>query len=160
MAIVSSVLSKEGAQRDGRFWVLEMHTDQVGVVYPIRYLAPSGTLDAALNATMSARATQIGMDIATAEAQADLDRIKADGSLATVTTVYATISDVRAALRAAYVTATRTEAIMIGDFLSTLTNAQLQTLFSMTSGQVTTLRSSKLTPAASAAATIRAATGA
>jgi hypothetical protein len=49
---------------------------------------------------------------------------------------------------------------MIGDFLSTLTNAQLQTLFSMTSGQVTTLRSSKLTPAASAAATIRAATGA
>jgi hypothetical protein len=102
MAIVSSVLSKEGAQRDGRFWVLETHTDQVGVVYPIRYLAPSGTLDAALNATMSARATQIGIDIGTAEAQADLDRIKVDGSLATVTTVYATISDVRAALRAAY----------------------------------------------------------
>jgi len=36
----------------------------------------------------------------------------------------------------------------------------LQTLFGLTAGQVTTLRNQKLTPAASAAATIRAATGA
>jgi hypothetical protein len=48
---------------------------------------------------------------------------------------------------------------MIGDFLSSLTDGQLQTIFSMTAGQVTTLRSTKLTPAATAAATIRAATG-
>jgi hypothetical protein len=157
MPIVSSVLTTESAQRDGRHWIEERHTDQVGVVYPIRYLADAG-LDT--NAVMTARAVQIGNDLATAEANADLERIKANGSLATVTTVYAALSDVRAALRSAYLTATRTDAIMIGDFLSTLTDAQLQTLFGLTAGQVTTLRSSKLTPAANAATTIRAATGA
>jgi hypothetical protein len=160
MSIVSSVLSKEGAQKDGRFWVLETHTDNAGVAYQIRYLASAGTLDAMLNATMSARATQTGDSLANEEVAENIGRILIDGSLATVTAVYATLAAIRAGLRAAYQSATRTDAIMLGDFLSSLTDPQLQTLFSMTAGQVTTLRSNKLTPAANVAATIRASTGA
>ena len=49
---------------------------------------------------------------------------------------------------------------MIGDFLASLTDTQLRNAFSMTAGQVTTLRTNKLTPATNAATTIRATTGA
>ena len=98
--------------------------------------------------------------LAAGELAADLVNIETDGSLATVSTKYATLAQIRTALRAAYAVATRTQAIMLGDFLSSLTDAQLQALFSMTQAQVTNLRSTKLTPAANAAATIRAATGA
>ncbi len=85
--------------------------------------------------------------------------VTTNGSLATPVLILSTAAANFAALRAAYQTSTKVEAIMIGDFLSTLTDAQLQTAFSLTAGQVTTLRTNKLTPAASAAATIRAATG-
>jgi hypothetical protein len=63
-------------------------------------------------------------------------------------------------LRSGYQSATRIEAIFAGDFLASLTDTQLRNLFGMTQGEVTTLRTNKLTPAANAAATIRATTGA
>ncbi len=157
MGIVSSVLVAESAQKDGRKWIQETHTDNVGLVYVIRYLAAVG-LDTA--AIMAARATQLGDDLTAAEIAANVARITADGSLATIVLNYSTALQSRTALRAAYLTATKVDAIMIGDFLSGLTDGQLQTLFSMTAGQVTTLRTNKLTPAAAAAATIRASTGA
>lgn len=156
MAIVSSSVTQEGAQRDGRKWTHEAHTDGQGLVYRFPYLAEAG-LD--VEAVKAARAAALSAQLDAEEAQANVAAIMRDGSLAQVTTANTTLAAIRTALRAAYAAATRTDAIMIGDFLSTLTNAQLQTLFGMTSGQVTTLRSNKLTPAASAAATIRAATG-
>lgn len=157
MPIVSSTVSEEVAQKDGRKWVEERHTDHVGLVYVLRYLASSGV---DINAVLSARATQILNDLVRTEIAANLSRILADGSLANVTIVYATLADIRTALREAYQNATRLDAIMLGDFLSSLTNGQLQTLFSMSAGQVTSLRTNKLTPAATEAASIRQTTGA
>lgn len=157
MSIVSSVLLTEGAQKDGRAWVQETHTDNIGLKYVIRYLAAVG-LDTAT--VLAARAITLADDIANAEIAANVAAVVANGSLAVLAFNYSTAAQGRTALRAAYLTATRVDAIMIGDFLSTLTDAQLQAAFSMTAGQVTTLRTNKLTPAASAAATIRATTGA
>ncbi len=108
-----------------------------------------------LNAMTAARqARRVALEI-----ERNIADVTANGSLATPVLVLSTAAANFAALRTAYQTATKVEAIMIGDFLSTLTDAQLQNAFSLTAGQVTTLRTNKLTPAASAAATIRAAAG-
>lgn len=156
MSIVSSVVADIGTQKDGRRWVRELHTDHVGVKYVRSYL--TGAIDD-INAALSVYATQLASDITAAEIASNVTAVMANGSLATILLVYSTAAQNRAAGRAAYQNASRVEAIMIGDFLSSLTDGQLQTLFSMTSGQVTTLRSNRLTPAATNAAAIRAAAG-
>lgn len=157
MSIVSSVIAATNVQKDGRKWVREIHTDQLGIIYERNYLA--GALDN-LNAALAAYAVTLAADITAREIARNVADVLANGSLASPTLNYSTAAANFAALRAAYQTATRVDAIMIGDFLSTLTDAQLQTAFGLTSGQVTTLRANKLTPAANAAATIRAAAGA
>jgi len=157
MSIVSSVIAATDVQRDGRRWVRELHTDHVGVPYVRNYLA--GALDD-LNAALAAYAVILADNIKLAEIAANVAAVTANGLLATISMVYSTAAENRAAGRIAYQNATRTDAIMIGDFLSSLTDAQLQNIFNMPAGQVTTLRTNKLTPAATAAATIRAATGA
>lgn len=95
-----------------------------------------------------------------AEIDRNLQQIKSLGSLAAVTLVASTAAQNASALRAAYATASKLEAIMIGDYLSTLTDTQLQNAFGLTPTQVTNLRTNKLTPAASTASTIRSAVGA
>jgi len=108
---------------------------------------------------LAAYAGQLNTDITAAEVNRK-SPTSGGWSAATMTFVYSTAGQMRTALREAYRNATRVEAVMIGDFLSSLTDGQLQTLFGLTAGQVTTLRTSKLTPAATAAASIRATTGA
>lgn len=157
MSIVSSSIAVEAAQKDGRFWVAETHIDNLGIARVIRYLAAVGLNTAAV---MAARAITLAADLVAQETTANVALVTSLGSLASPTSDYSTLASQLPALRTAYLTATQTQAIMIGDFLSSLTSGQLQTIFSMTSGQVTTLRSTKLTPAATAAATIRASTGA
>jgi hypothetical protein len=109
---------------------------------------------------MTARAVQIGNDLATAEANADLERIKANGSLATVTTIYAALSGCSggSARCVSHRNANRRDHDRRFSFDAD--RRAVAKLFGMTAGQVTTLRNSKLTPAANAATTIRAATGA
>lgn len=157
MTVVSSVFTQEHAQRDGRRWIAETHTDHLAVKHVVRWLAAAGLDYAAIAA---ARAAQIEASLRTGEIEENIISILRDGRLAAISFVHSTIAANRSALRDAYTKATRVEAIMIGDFLGSLTDAQLQSLFSMTGGQVTTLRTSKLTPAATAATTIRATTGA
>ena len=99
-------------------------------------------------------------DIVQKEIDANIASVMLSGSLAAYTLDNSTAAQNFAALREAYRSATQTQAVMVGDFLSSLTNNQLQNAFGMTAGQVTTLRDNKLTPAATAAATIRAAAGA
>jgi hypothetical protein len=137
--------------------VLEYHTDHLGVVHPRTWLA--GAADN-LAAALAAYATNFTEALRQREIDANIASVMLNGSAATTTFAHSTIAENRTALRAAYLTATRTEAIFIGDFLSSQTNAVLQTLFNMTNTQVNTLRTNKLTPAANAATTIRAATGA
>lgn len=156
MSIVSSVIAATDVQKDGRKWVRELHTDHVGVQYVRNYLA--GALDN-LDTALAAYALVLVANSNLGEIAKNVADIMANGSLASPTFVYSTAAENRQALREAYRNSTRTEAIMIGDFLSTLTDNQLQTIFSMTAGQVTTLRANKLTPAASLASSIRAAAG-
>ncbi len=156
MAIVSSVIIENSPQHDGRFWSGERHTDQLGLIYEFRSL-----LDAGTNATtvMNNRIASINNDLIAREIAANITSVLSDGSLATIHLNYSTAVVNFAALRGLYQFMTRTEAIFAGDFLSSLTNAQLQTAFSLTLAQVTTLRTNKLTPAATAASTIRASVG-
>lgn len=99
-------------------------------------------------------------DRITVEIIRNVSQVTALGSLASPRLVLSTAADNFAALRIAYQDATKIDAIMIGDFLNTLTDAQLRTAFNMTQAQVTSLRTNKLTPAANAASTIRASSGA
>jgi hypothetical protein len=157
VTITSSETVSVSVQADGRRYVLEYHTDHLGVVHPRTWLA--GAADN-LAAALAAYATNLVEALRQREIEANIASVMFNGSTATTTFAHSTIAENRTALRAAYLTATRVEAIMIGDFLSSQTNATLQTLFGTTNTQVNTLRTNKLTPAANAAATIRAATGA
>jgi hypothetical protein len=156
MAIASSVFAKGQPQGDGRVWVYETHTDQLGGKYYFSYLASAATDPQPI---LTARANQLETDLAFAEVAANASSIVDNGSLATLSFNHSTAGQLRAALRALYASAQRATAIMIGDFLSSLSDAQLQAAFGMTAGQVANLRTNKLTPAANAAATIRAASG-
>lgn len=156
MSIVSSIIDDQGVQADGRISVHETHTDQAGVKYAHSWLAPHGT---DLSAALSAYATQLGLDITAAEILRNINAVTSLGSLAAPTLVYSTAAANFAALRLVYQTATQFQAVMIGDFLNTLTSVQLQNAFGLTAGQVTTLQTNKLQPAASLAASIRATVG-
>lgn len=156
MAISSSVIVEISVQSDGRRWVREVHTDSFGIQYGRQYLA-TAILD--LNAALAAYATILDSNNTLQEIAANVSSVLINGSSAIVTFNYSTAGQNRTALREAYRNSTRVEAIMLGDFLSSLTDGQLQTIFSMTSGQVTTLRTNKLTPAATQAAAIRVAAG-
>jgi hypothetical protein len=71
VSIVSSAYVADGhTQLDGRRYVEEAHTDSVGVVHSVRYLAPVG---ADYQAIANARASQIADALAEAEAQAAID---------------------------------------------------------------------------------------
>jgi hypothetical protein len=156
VSIVSSVIESTLLQKDGRSWVHEIHTDQIGAKYDRNYLANAGVDTAA---ALAAYATQLTSDIQAREIAKNIADVATNGSLASPTTIYSTAAQNFTALRAAYQFATQVQAIMIGDFLNTLTDLQLQNAFSITAGQVTTLRTNKLVPAASAASTIRASAG-
>lgn len=156
MPIVTSTFTANETQADGRAWIDEKHTDQLGQVYEVLYLGARGA--AATN--MAARATALSAQITSAEITANVTAISTLGSAAPVTTNYSTVAQNAAALRDFYRVATQTQAVMIGDYMAARTDVQLQVAFSLSAAQVTTLRTNKLTPAASAAATVRATTGA
>ena len=157
MPIVSSVLIEHSPQRDGRFWSGERHTDQLGVAYEFHSLLAAGT-DA--TAVMNGRVAGLNAQLIANEIAANLAGVETTGAQFAPTFSYSTVAQNAAAVRAAYATMTQTQAIFTGEFLGSLTDAQLQSAFGLTAGQVTTLRTNKLTPAATQAATIRAAVGA
>lgn len=137
MPIVASVVIEDSRQADGRRWIREHHTDQLGVVYERAYMALAGdVID--VNAPVAA----LNQQLVNAEIRRNLAQIYAKGPLAVVTSDYATLADIRAGLRAAYLTAKREQAFALGAFLDTLTNGQLATLFNIgnPSAELTALR--------------------
>lgn len=156
MPIVSSVLVEDSRQADTRRWIRERHTDQVGQRYEFAYLC-AAAFDAA--AALAARVPGINAGLIADEVAANVADVLANGSLATPRLVYSTPAQNFAGLRAVYASATRQDVIMIGDFLDTLSNAQLATAFSITVGAAATLRTNRLDPAAALATSIRAAAG-
>jgi hypothetical protein len=67
MSIVSTAVEIGSADARGRHNVIERHTDHLGIVHQVVYLAPAGADTAAIAAT---RAVQIAEDLAAAEASA------------------------------------------------------------------------------------------
>ena len=156
MSIVSSETVSTSVQRDGRRYVVERHVDHLGVEHLRTWLA--GAADN-LAAALSAYAAILLDILRDREIGANIASVLSEGSLATVTLQHSTAAQNRTALRDAYRTATRVEAVMIGDYLNTLTNNQLATAFNITTGEAATLRTNRLEPAATTAAAIRAAAG-
>lgn len=108
---------------------------------------------------INAAASAFAGRLSDAEIATNVADVLANGSLATPSLKFSTAADNFAALRVAYATATQLQAVMIGDFLNTLTNAQLAAAFGITAGQAATLRTNKLAPAAALATSIRASAG-
>ena len=156
MAIVSSSVISDDIQVDGRHRVYESHIDSNAIAHIRTYLGASNVNTAT---ELAAYAILLAIMLQSAEIDTNITQISQFGSLASPSFLQSTIAQNAAALRAAYATATQYQAIMIADFLSTKTDAQLQAAFSLTAGQVTTLRTNKLTPAAAEAASIRATIG-
>lgn len=157
MPIASSVIADTSVQRDGRKWVTEVHTDHVGVKYSRMYLA-AGADD--MQAALTTYAGQLVTSLRDAELAQNVEAMRANGRNAVVMVVHSTAAENHIAARNAYLSATRMDAVMLGDYLASLTDTQLRAAFNMTAAQVTTLRTSKLTPAATTATTLRAVTGA
>lgn len=156
MTIVNSTIVSQVTQKDGRIAVDERHIDDVGQVWNIGYLAAAADN---LSALLAAHASSLDSNLRIGEILKNVDSVMTNGSLAVPTFQYSTQNQNLTALRAFYAMASKLQAIMVGDFLSSLTDGQLQSIFSMTAGQVTTLRANKLTPAANTASAIRAAAG-
>jgi hypothetical protein len=157
MGIVSSIIVEDRPAVGTRRSIVERHTDNLGVTYEFRYLTPDVAWDAV--AAMTARAITLWASILANETSENLRAIVTSGSVAVLKTNYSSAAIHIGALRALYLSATALQAIFIADFLSSLTDAQLQTAFGISVAQVTTLRTNKLTPAAATAAAIRAAVG-
>ena len=132
-------------------------TDDIGLVHgpSVEFRPAAEDVPTFLAAQVAATA----IALRDAEIADNVSDVLAQGSLAAPTLRYSTAAQNFAALRLAYQTATHIQAVMIGDFLDTLSSAALQIAFGMTAGQVTTLKTTKLTPAATLAASIRANAG-
>jgi hypothetical protein len=155
-SIVSSVIASDVAQVDGRHAVIEQHTDSLGVIHPNPYLAEVGT---DLNAMLSTHATQLLNSLVSSEISNNIVLVETQGSLAQPSFLYSTMGQNAGPLREAYRVATQGQAVQIGDYLNTLSDAQLQAGFNITAAQVTNLRNNWLIPASQTAATVRATTG-
>jgi hypothetical protein len=156
MAIISSAIVEDSRQSDGRRWIRERHTDQIGLVYEFAWMAASGQ-DA--TAVMTARVADINTGLIANEIASNIADVAANGSLANPVLNYSTAAANFLVLRAVFGLATQLQAVMVGDFLNTLSNAQLASAFGITTGQAATLRTNKLAPAAALAASIRASAG-
>lgn len=156
MPIVSSIITETSLQVDGRFRVVEKHLDEYGIEYLVTYLSAPG-FDRV--AAMLARAVPLYANRTEEEITQNIGNIISSGSLNNLTLKYSTRDENILALRQTYRNASKQDAVMIGDVLSTLTDAQLRNIFILTQPQVATFRANKLTPATNVAAAIRSSVG-
>lgn len=142
----------------GRVLIIWVQTQAPTVFGPFMAARPSTEV---INDYLVAHAAQLLASLVNVELYNALTMIAQDGSLATFPPLkYATLADIQTELRAFYSTATMLEAVMIGDYLNSRTDAVLRNLFGFTQPQVNTLRTNKLVPAATIAANVRASAGA
>jgi hypothetical protein len=160
MPIASSAVVDFAPQKDGRVYVREQHLDSFGADHSVSYLSAAGLTRAQANAACSARDAGITAQMTTDEITANIAAVSTLGANAVITFRESTVAQNAAAVRAVYKDMSQLQAVFTGEFLSTLTNGQLQTAFGLTAGQVTTLRTNTLTPAANVAASIRLTAGA
>src|SRR5579864_3404309 len=142
--ITSSIVDRDDLQKDGRRWIHELHTDSLGVQHPNVYMAPNAGWDA--NAQLAGNAANILAALAAAEVASNFAQVEALGSLASPVTHYSTAAQNTAALSATWKTLTQTQAIMIGDYLNTLSLAVLESVFGWTPAQAQNISTTYLIP--------------
>lgn len=137
--ITSSVIVEDAAQKDGRRYITERHTDHVGGTYEVRYIALAA---ADVNATMTARVATIEAELAENEIRKNLDNAVSDGSFVAPTTVHCTVAQIRARLRELYQTPSGWKAVCLGRYINSLglTDQQLSSLFGVNGAQLTALK--------------------
>jgi hypothetical protein len=158
VSIVSSTFAVGAAQKDGRVFVLEKHTDNLGIVWPRSYGPVAANSNFA--SIMATAATQIALQI---EVNEYLTKVAADAS--PLPFVYQTAAQFAAKYRfdyqnslgfsAAYLAYWIINRINAGDF----TDLQVQNAFGLTSTQYTTLKITKFVPQHDAYASALAAVG-
>lgn len=134
MSIVSTSVIEEPVQKDGRRYVRERHTDELGEVHEVSYLAESG--GNALTVAQG-RAALIDNQIKELEFQNCLAAIMRE---ATPRLRHLTLAEVGPLIRAWYATTAGEECAKVSAYLLTLTDAQLRTIFGVTATQLTTLK--------------------
>ena len=139
MPIVTSTVVDDRPQVDGRRWIQEQHTDQLGVKHSRAYVAAAGVN---VPATFPQTQAILNQQLKTDEFSKNLAVIYDRGDLATPLWQHLTIQEAGGPMREAYRTATREQAFALGAFLDTLTNAQLANMFGFAnpSAQLTNLR--------------------
>lgn len=154
--MASATYTLEHPQVDGRRRVRETHVDDFGLTTVFEY-GPTGDLD--YTGIMSDRAAAMAAERKSAEIAGNISSIIQSGSAADPVFVRSTKAENIGPLREAFRSADREASIMIADYLSTLTDANLRNILGKTQAEVAVLRDNKLTPAADVAAKIRAARG-
>jgi len=144
MPIISSQVIEDSVQHDGRRWIRERHIDQLGLFYERVYMVESNVIIAN---GFPAIVALLNNQLIDTEIEMNFKRIYASGDLAVVSIQYATLADIQAALRAAYKTIVREQAFALGAFFNTLTNTQLGTLFGVSGGALSSLRTRLTTKA-------------
>jgi hypothetical protein len=153
----TSVQIISDVQPDGREWIRETLTDAAGVGHVYEYLAAPGfdTATAVAN-----RAAALGAALAAAESAANVALVRSMGAGVALSFVFSLPVDSFIGLRDAYRTAAGYDAVEIGSYLASLTDAQLIATFGMTQAQVTSLRANSLAPDTSQDAALNTAAGA
>lgn len=136
--ITQSTIVEDAAQRDGRRWITERHTDNAGVQHFVRYIAAAG---ADVNATMTARAPSVASELENREVTDNIRRALSDAPY-TPTTVYCSNNQLRSGVREIYRTVSGWPAICLGKNINALnlTDPQLTSLFGVSGAQLTALK--------------------
>ena len=156
MYIVSSAITSDNVEADGRRRVDELHIDDKGTKFTFSYLAES---DFDVNAKLAERAAELPSLLASNEIAANIYNVSQMGSHAVTTFDYSTRQQNGLALQTAYRSATGVAVIMMGDFIAALQDAEIEATLGLTSAQVTKLRTDVLITASMIASVIRGATG-
>lgn len=136
MPIVSSTYEAGATQTDGRVWVHEVHTDQLGVEHTRDWLAEAG---ADLEAALAEHAAQQGTALHDGEIAANVLAVKTLGANAVLSFEHSTLAESVAAFRAGFAQSTPPEALMTAAFLASRTDDVLSPW--MTPQQIAALRS-------------------
>lgn len=147
MAITLSTFSVGPAQVDGRHYIAEKHTDNVGLVYVYEYLGDATQTDVDRTNIMNARATDLASALAIQEY---LNRVSVDGWPGPL--VYQTAAQFANKLRFEYRNSSQQRVAYLAYWLlnrindGTFTDLQVQNAFGMTAVQYSTFKTNQLIP--------------
>lgn len=129
-SITNSVVVSNDPQRDGRAWIRERHTDNIGVTHDILYLWHL-TTDPALATLLTTHATNLAASLQAGEIAANVAQVEQLGASAVYAMNYSTPAENDLAVRQAFLPAVGVIAINLGAFLNTIGAARLTVAFSL-----------------------------